>query len=207
MRSKCKFCGYHFSSDDEMICPECLTAREDDIDCGIYADSEHSHTLDPFDKHFKAEGTDMYKEKKNDFIVQERREEALDPNFRSEPHRMPQQNYRPPQQNYNPVQQDQPPLSRSQMYVQRQINDPNFRNMPPQLQRQYTNFMNSQTNRTNAQNQAGKGCAIAFVVFFIIIFAIAIISDTASNYFAKEYFGTGAESSSAVITEQSELLI
>ena len=207
MRSRCKFCGYHFSSDDEMICPECLTAREEDIDCGIYADSEHTHTLDPFDRHFHAEGTDMYKEKKNDFVAQERREEANDPNFRSEPHRMPQQNYRPPQQTYNPAQQNPSPLSRSSMYVQQQANDPNFRNMSPQMQQQYVNFMNSRANQNNAQNQAGKGCALAFVVFFIIMFAVVIISGTASNYYAKEYFGTGAESSSAVISEQSELLI
>ncbi|MBR2303990.1 MAG: hypothetical protein IJ871_02490 [Ruminococcus sp.] len=198
MRSRCKFCGYHFSSDDEMICPECLTAREEDIDCGIYADSEHTHTLDPFDRDFHAEGTDMYKEKKNDFIAQERREEAHDPNFRSEPRPMPQQTY-------NPAQLNTSPLSRSQLYAQQQANNPNFRNMSPQMQQQYMNFMNSRANQKNAQNQAGKGCGIAFVVFFFIVFIMAMIGGIANSNYAKDCFAE--ETSSAVITEQSELLI
>ena len=198
MRSRCKFCGYHFSSDDEMICPECLTAREEDIDCGIYADSEHTHTLDPFAKDFHAEGTDMYKEKKNDFIAQERREEAHDPIFRSEPHPMPQQTYDPAQLNTSP-------LSRSQLYAQQQANDPNFRNMSPQMQQQYMNFMNSRANQKNVQNQAGKGCGIAFVVFFFIMFIMVMIGGIANSNYAKDCFAE--ETSSAVITEQSELLI
>ena len=181
-----------------MICPECLTAREEDIDCGIYADSEHTHSLDPFDKHFHAEGTDMYKEKKNDFIAQERREEAHDPNFRSEPHPMPQQTY-------NPAQLNTSPLSRSQLYAQQQANNPNFRNMSPQMQQQYMNFMNSRANQKNVQNQAGKGCGIAFVVFFFIMFIMVMIGGIANSNYAKDCFDE--ETSSAVITEQSELLI
>jgi len=40
---KCKICGYRFKSKDEVICPECFTARDDDISCERYSSSEHSH--------------------------------------------------------------------------------------------------------------------------------------------------------------------
>ena len=43
MGNKCKICGYRFKSRDEEICPECFTAREDDITCARYSGSEHSH--------------------------------------------------------------------------------------------------------------------------------------------------------------------
>lgn len=43
MGKKCKICGYRFKSKDEAICPECFTARDDDISCERYSSSEHSH--------------------------------------------------------------------------------------------------------------------------------------------------------------------
>lgn len=43
MGNKCKICGYRFKSKDEAICPECFTARDDDISCERYSASEHSH--------------------------------------------------------------------------------------------------------------------------------------------------------------------
>ena len=43
MGRKCKICGYRFKSRDEAICPECFTAREDDISCERYSANEHSH--------------------------------------------------------------------------------------------------------------------------------------------------------------------
>lgn len=43
MAKKCKICGYRFKSADEAICPECFTARDDDISCEQYSASEHSH--------------------------------------------------------------------------------------------------------------------------------------------------------------------
>lgn len=43
MGNKCKICGYRFKSKDEAICPECFTAREDDISCERYSASEHAH--------------------------------------------------------------------------------------------------------------------------------------------------------------------
>ena len=43
MGNKCRICGYRFKSKDEVICPECFTARDDDISCERYSASEHSH--------------------------------------------------------------------------------------------------------------------------------------------------------------------
>lgn len=39
MKNKCDNCGYRFKNDDEVICPECLSARDNDIDCN----NLHSH--------------------------------------------------------------------------------------------------------------------------------------------------------------------
>lgn len=39
MKNKCETCGYRFRSDDETICPECLSARDTDVNC----DNLHSH--------------------------------------------------------------------------------------------------------------------------------------------------------------------
>lgn len=44
-RNKCRICGYHFKSDDEIICPECFTARDEDISCNSLSDDLHSHDL------------------------------------------------------------------------------------------------------------------------------------------------------------------
>ena len=43
MGNKCKICGYRFKSRDEEICPECFTAREDDISCERYSGKDHTH--------------------------------------------------------------------------------------------------------------------------------------------------------------------
>ena len=44
-RNKCRICGYRFKSDDEIICPECFTARDEDISCNSLSDDLHSHDL------------------------------------------------------------------------------------------------------------------------------------------------------------------
>lgn len=43
MKNKCETCGYRFKSDDETICPECLSARDTDVDCGnLHEHSENT---------------------------------------------------------------------------------------------------------------------------------------------------------------------
>ena len=43
MKKKCAICGYKFKDKDEVICPECFTARDDNISCNRYTDDLHSH--------------------------------------------------------------------------------------------------------------------------------------------------------------------
>lgn len=78
MRSRCRFCGYRFKDKDEQICPECLTAREEDISCGQFSDSEHSH--ERYDDRYSRDRSifsenDTFKETKNSFAEEELKEE------------------------------------------------------------------------------------------------------------------------------------
>ncbi len=68
-------CGYRFK-DNEEICPECFTAREEDISCHQYSESVHTHG-----RGFSTtEESDIYDEFKEDsFIDEQRKEEASDP--------------------------------------------------------------------------------------------------------------------------------
>ena len=79
MSSRCKFCGYRFKSDDEAICPECLTAREVDISCNTFAPEEHTHRRYD-DSLFKGDElfskNDTFKEEENEFLKEEREEES-----------------------------------------------------------------------------------------------------------------------------------
>ena len=77
MNNKCKFCGYRFKDKDEQICPECLTAREDDISCGIFGEDEHSHERFDADNFYdgRVVKSDTFKDGKADFLKEERREE------------------------------------------------------------------------------------------------------------------------------------
>lgn len=85
-RNKCRICGYRFKSDDEIICPECFTARDEDISCNSLSDDLHSHDLradNEQDGWFGQSENDTFKEEKNDFVSEERKEEARDENFQS----------------------------------------------------------------------------------------------------------------------------
>lgn len=78
-RNKCRICGYRFKSDDEIICPECFTARDEDISCNSLSDDLHSHDLradNEQDGWFGQSENDTFKEEKNDFVSEERKEEA-----------------------------------------------------------------------------------------------------------------------------------
>ena len=41
--NKCSCCGYKFKRNDGEICPECLTSRENTLDCSGLSDDLHSH--------------------------------------------------------------------------------------------------------------------------------------------------------------------
>ena len=72
---KCRICGYRFR-DNEDICPECFTARDDDISCEQFGRDEHSH-----DAGFSTtESSDVYREfSEKSFVDEQRKEEANDP--------------------------------------------------------------------------------------------------------------------------------
>ena len=77
MNYRCKFCGYRFKSKDEQICPECLTAREEDISCGVYGEHDHSHAV--FDGSSMDHGlfskNDTFRDGRADFLKEEHRVE------------------------------------------------------------------------------------------------------------------------------------
>lgn len=72
---KCRICGYRFR-DNEDICPECFTAREDDISCGQFSESEHTHSQG-FNTVSDSDIYDEFREKS--FIDEQRGDEAKDP--------------------------------------------------------------------------------------------------------------------------------
>ena len=72
---KCRICGHRFSSDED-ICPECFTARDDDIGCEQFGHDEHTHGSGLS----TAEDSDVYDEfRERSFIDEQRSEEANDP--------------------------------------------------------------------------------------------------------------------------------
>lgn len=72
---KCRICGYRFHSNED-ICPECFTARDDDISCEQFGKDEHTHGAG----FSTTESTDMYNEfKERSFVDEQRSEEANDP--------------------------------------------------------------------------------------------------------------------------------
>ncbi len=82
MVKKCRICGYRFKDDDEVICPECFTAREDTADCGSFSDDLHSHDLGYNDSGTQPRESDVFEEFKkheSSFIEEQREDEANDP--------------------------------------------------------------------------------------------------------------------------------
>lgn len=79
MNYKCRFCGYRFKDKDEQICPECFTAREEDISCGAFSEDDHSHYFSVSDLEREESffsKNDTFKEERNEFLDDERRNES-----------------------------------------------------------------------------------------------------------------------------------
>lgn len=79
MGNKCKICGYRFKSKDEEICPECFTAREDDISCARYSGKDHTHRKTTYAGDFMETG-DSFVQKE---LRQERNNQFARENFGS----------------------------------------------------------------------------------------------------------------------------
>ncbi|MBR3665591.1 MAG: hypothetical protein IKN66_00305 [Ruminococcus sp.] len=72
---KCRICGYRFHGNED-ICPECFTAREDDISCAQFGGEDHSHNLG----NAQSSDSDIFQEfKEKSFIDEQRSDEANDP--------------------------------------------------------------------------------------------------------------------------------
>ena len=157
MNYKCKFCGYRFKDKDEQICPECLTAREEDISCGIFGEDEHSH--ERFNEHDFSDGrfvkSDTFKDGRADFLREERREENRADAAKYE------------RRNGGDINVEATPAPRFSANNQ-----------------QY-NYGNRYTpvNTTNApKNQGcGKRCGCFVTIFVIIIFMAAFVPDVFSD--------------------------
>lgn len=75
-KNKCKNCGYRFKRDDGAICPECLSSREDTMDCEDFSSDLHSHEEGFFGQ--REEMSDAQKQ-----LEQERFQNAVDKAKRS----------------------------------------------------------------------------------------------------------------------------
>ena len=72
---KCRICGYRFKGNED-ICPECFTAREDDIGCDQFSNEEHTHSQG----YPASSDNDIYEEfSERSFVDQQRRDETQDP--------------------------------------------------------------------------------------------------------------------------------
>ena len=60
LKKKCDICGYRFKRFDSAICPECLTSREDTVNCSDFAFDMHSHN--------KGFSSTFQNEEKSDFL-------------------------------------------------------------------------------------------------------------------------------------------
>lgn len=79
MKKKCKICGYVFKDKDEAICPECFTAREDDISCYKYSHDDHCHnSYEDYKKYDKVSNRSDTFNDNSSFIDQMKREENRD---------------------------------------------------------------------------------------------------------------------------------
>lgn len=106
--SKCRICGYRFKGNED-ICPDCFTARDDDISCEQFSGEDHSHGQGFSTTH----ESDIYDEfHESSFIDEQKREESNDPipnatyggKFGNPPPTYAQQSYQNTQQTFNRTQ-------------------------------------------------------------------------------------------------------
>lgn len=171
-RNKCKICGYRFKSDDEIICPECFTARDEDISCDSFSGDLHSHDLradNEQDGWFGQSENDTFKEEKNDFIAEERKDEAKDENFQS--------TYTPPTNNTPPNYSDARSRKLAAINNYRQNNST-------------YNFSATNVNHSQPTNMKKSGGCVKGIVIFIIIMAVlpTVIGFVSTNLISNKSY-------------------
>ena len=192
MKKKCAICGYKFKDKDEGICPECFTARDDNISCNRYTDDLHSHRYGYDEKKSEINNSDNdifeeFENKGGSFIEEQREDEAENP--------IPSSTYNKSSYSSSSRQQKLDALKNN--YTAQGANN-NFRNSynngkstvrwtttfnPYGSSRNYTrvDFKKNKSSRT--------GCLISvvFFIFFAVIIFSAIADTRESNDDAYNY--------------------
>lgn len=183
MNYRCKFCGYRFKDRDEQVCPECFTAREDDISCGVLGEDEHSHGF--YDERYGSSSAfaknDTFRDGSADFLRNERRSENRtqashyerrnggDINVAAEPRRQ-----------YQNVQYNNPQMNRM----------PNPNGLQPQS--------------VKKNNGCGTGCLVVVIIFIIISVFGGIIADLLDGLDLSENTAVSDNSDVEILTPDDE---
>ena len=158
MNYRCKFCGYRFKDKDEQICPECLTAREEDISCGVFGENDHSHGF--YDDRYGSSATfaknDTFRDGNANFLREERRTENRTNASRYE------------RRNGGDINVAADPR---RQYVNVQYNNPQQNRMPPSA----NGYPPPPIQRNNGG--CSKGCVTFFVIIIFLIIAFGMLSD------------------------------
>ena len=183
---KCRICGYRFH-DNEDICPECFTARDDDISCEQFSETDHTHSSG----FSTAEDSDIYDEfKERDFIDEQRSDEARDPipsatyggkqgtppptyaqqSYMSEGYR----NTQPSGYSGGQSRQDKLNALRNNQYNSGTTNGSLKYYQPPQ------NGNNVFYTKKGANQKSNKALAVVLLIIFLIIFFIPFIEGISS---------------------------
>ena len=191
MRNKCKVCGYRFHDKNELLCPECFTSRQEEMECRDFSDDLHSHNRgisDSFSRNdYITPNTDSFKED-NSFIEQERRSESKNDNFRSDENVHAQNNFTQSFP-YNPENNTENSTNNNWVtnFVPNRSFDPN---MPRQA-----NYSNSYTKR----KKTSGGCTLAIIIAVIIFISAGNLLVPLLNYVgdildsSKNYSGSTSE--------------
>lgn len=190
MTKKCRICGYKFKSKDEIICPECFTARDEDISCNRYTDDLHTHAYgyDPANSQVDNSDNDIFEEfKKKDesFIAEQREDEAENP--------IPSSTYAKKEPKQTPPPQSNASFGNGQSSFTRTVfttTQKNTYNNDKSTLR-WTNGFDPENIKNFDQGyqridfrkkkSSNKGCLI-FLILFIFMFVVPFISGIASLF-------------------------
>ncbi|MBR1739428.1 MAG: hypothetical protein IJ737_03960 [Ruminococcus sp.] len=167
MNYRCKFCGYRFKDNDECICPECLTAREEDISCGAFAVEDHSHERFGDGLFSAGRNNDTFRDGNDSFLREERREESHTNAANYERHNGG--DISPTGGSYQQPRQFVPQTPQQNNFVPQSYQRPSLNGFPP-------------PTVPKKNNSAASGCvALIVILFFVFFFIIAIIGESSDG--------------------------
>lgn len=201
MRNKCRICGYRFKSNDEEICPECFTAREDDISCNSYSDDVHNHNDNYYTERTRFDNTtynvnETFDEGGSTFVENERRDEKhnsfankaqqqatgnTNNTFQSQPPNTTRSTYSSPNQNTgNTIPFNFNSNSNANTNRNTSTNNTNF-------YRTNTGYQFKTVSQNNFNRKSNSGAKVFGIIIFLII-AISFISGIISDYEDNKYY-------------------